>query len=157
LVERELLDVRKELRTDDAPEAHCGARGKERPGDCAKCAADRYQQHHAALAQDVAGVVLDDAVVDDVSIQRRQVEVRQRLKGGEHQHDDDEATVRLQEAKETDHARALPSSLTDSVDSVDLAGIAGQSPPGAMPLKKQRPRCATTRSLDICFSTINIR
>ena len=36
-------------------------------------------EHHAADLEDVVGVALGDAVVDDVAVERRQVQVADRL------------------------------------------------------------------------------
>ena len=70
------------------------------------------RQHHAAGRQDVVRVVEDHAVVDDVRVQRRQVQRRQRLRQLQHQQERERLAVRTQvEAQQADQHGTLSSSV----------------------------------------------
>ena len=63
-------------------------------GDRGEADDHRDQEHEGADPKDVVGVALDDAVVDDVAVEVRQVQVADRADEQQHQHDAELRRVR---------------------------------------------------------------
>ncbi len=80
LLGREVLHPAEDARAHVAAERHRRPGSKVDGGDRAGDLHQRDRQHHPADAHDVAGVALDHAIVDDVRVQRGQVQGRERLR-----------------------------------------------------------------------------
>ena len=109
-------------RAEDAA-AHVPAEGHADPGaevdgDDRRDPEDgAHQEHHAAHLQDVVGVALGDAVVDDVGVELGQIEVRDRLDEQQEQDQRDRPRVRAQVATEQSdegHPRACRSVIVST-------------------------------------------
>ncbi|MEZ5206927.1 MAG: hypothetical protein R2690_08080 [Acidimicrobiales bacterium] len=74
-------DPVEQVRAHVAAEAHGDLRREERGADGEADLHDRHAEHHAAHAHDVGGVLVGDALVDDVGIERGQDQRRHRLDG----------------------------------------------------------------------------
>ena len=74
----ERLDLREDRPAHIAPEAHRDPRAEVDRDDRRDADDGRHEEHQAADAEDVVGVALDDAVVDDVALEVGQVEVADR-------------------------------------------------------------------------------
>ena len=82
-----------ELRTSrPKPIATCAPRNT--PATAVTAEQPRHEEHHPADPEDVLRVARDDAVVDDVGVEVRQVQVADRLDEEQDQDDDDPAGVR---------------------------------------------------------------
>jgi hypothetical protein len=133
-----LLGKAHHLAEDRAPhvtaERHGRPRAEEDGNDCAQADQKRDQQHETAGADDVAGVALDHAVVDDVGVQVGQVQVGECLHRHQNDHHGQRPAVGSEvSGEQSDHRRESsvfivsdPQSFGRSVGSVWLA-LAGQA------------------------------
>src|SRR5665811_390137 len=88
----------------------------------------------AAGPQDVGGIAGQDALVDDVGVERRQIEVGDGLYQQEHEHDEDLAPVRPQAlAEEADHSAAVAREMLAARSSSRRAS-SRRSPSGSVPM-----------------------
>ena len=99
--------LRKIALRDVPPEAHRDPGREEHGDDRGDHQRERDDEHEAARPQDVVGVALGDAVVDDVGVELGQVQVRDRLDQQQEQDEGDRRLVgREVLAEQADHAGA---------------------------------------------------
>jgi hypothetical protein len=91
---RERFDLAEDRRAHVPPERHACLRAEEDGDDRRDDDDQRDAQHQHPRRQDVGGVALGDAVVDDVAVQCRQVQGRDRLDEQERDHDRERSLVR---------------------------------------------------------------
>ena len=103
---REALDLAEDRAADVATERHAGLRAPVDGDDRAHHDDERDAEHHGAGREDVGGVALGHAVVDDVGVELGQVERRERLDRRAADDEGQGAAVRAEVGpQEGDHAR----------------------------------------------------
>src|SRR5665648_583286 len=131
---REALDAAEQGSTHVAAEGHGDLGAPIHRHDGGRHEDQRDEQHEAARLQDVGRVAGQHAVVDDVGVERRQIEVGDGLYQQEHEHDEDLAPVRLQTlAKEADHSTAVAREML-AARSWRRRASSRRSPSGSVPM-----------------------
>ncbi len=101
---RERLDLPEDRAPHVTAEAHAHLGAPVGADDRCDGEDERDEDHQAAGAPDVVGVAPDDAVVHDVGVELREVQVRDCLREQQHDDERERAAVRSQVAPEqVDH------------------------------------------------------
>ncbi len=95
LVQRKALHMRKQFGTDNFTKASRHPGREENADDRSQGASQGDHEHQAAGAPDVAGILFNNAVIDNIRHQRDQVQVRQGLPKGEHHHENEYGSIRF--------------------------------------------------------------
>ena len=97
--------------TYDFAKAGRNLRRIENADDRGNSTSESYQQHNAAGSPNVAGITLNNAVIDYIRKQSRQVQVCYGLQKGEHHNKHENRSIWFHESQQFDHISLFPFQL----------------------------------------------